>query len=155
MHELVLNEGTPEERTYQIDKLDAMKQFHLVRRLGPVLVVAGVTLDMLHRGMKIELGDIVAMAGPVMEIMSKMPDDEAEYLVFLCLGVVKIKQANGWAPMTTPDGKKLMFGNLEMPEMLRVVIEVLKDNLGNFLTGLRGELTSQSSSVPGQPATTK
>lgn len=155
MNELTLFEGTPEERTYQIGKLDAMKQFHLVRRLGPVLVIAGVSLDMIRSGMKVDMGDIVAMAGPVMEVMSRMPDDEAEYLVFLCLSVCKMKQGDKWAPLMSPDGKKLMFSNIEMPEMLRVVVEVLKDNLGNFLTGLRAELISQSSSGQDQPKVTK
>lgn len=150
-----MNELTLGDRVYRIGKLNAMQQFHLVRRLGPVLVVAGVTLDMLRKGMKIDLGDIVAMAGPVMDIMSKMPDDEAEYLVFLCLGCCQIKQGNAFAPMMTPDGKKLMFADIEMPEMLRVVIEVLKDNLGNFLKGLGDELTSQSSSGQGNPTATK
>jgi hypothetical protein len=155
MIEFTVNEDTPEQRSYQVGKLNAMQQFHVTRRLGPVLVVAGITVDMLRKGVKMELGGIVALAGPVMEVLSKMTDEETEYIIFTCLSVCKLRQGEGWAPLMSPDGKKLMFSNLELPEMVRVVCEVLKDNLGNFLPGLGVELTSQSSSGQGQQGATQ
>lgn len=143
-------EMTVDGRTYQIGKLNALQQFHLTRRLGPVLVVAGISLDMLRKGMKVDIGDLVAIAGPVMDIVSRMSDEDSEYIVFMCLGVCRMKQGDSWAPLLSPESKQLMFQNMEMPEMLRVALEVIKVNLGNFLTGLGDELTSQSSLGQGQ-----
>lgn len=146
-------------QTYQIGKLNAMTQFHLTRRLGPMLVVAGVSLDMLRNGMKVDINDIVAMAGPVMGILSKMEDEDVDYIVFTCLSCVKRKQVGDtWAPMSTKDSKGaplLMFEDVEMPEMIRIVLEVLRINLGNFLTGLFGDPSSKSDLVPGQPQAMK
>jgi len=150
-----MNEIEVAGRRYQIGRLNALQQLHLTRRLGPMLIVAGISIDMLRKGMKIDLDDMVAMAGPVMELLSKMPDAEVEKIVFTCLSVCKRLSGTAWAALTTPDGTQLMFADMDMPEMMRVVLEVIKDNLGNFLTELGGELTSPSSSGPSQPPATK
>lgn len=123
---------------YQVEKLNALKQLHVARRLGPMLVVAGVTVDMVRDGMKLDLDDVVALVGPVMEILSRMPDDEVEYIIFACLGAAKRLQGDAWAPLMTSDGKQLMFADMDMPAMVRVVLEVIKENLGPFLKGLAG-----------------
>jgi hypothetical protein len=101
--------------------------------------------------MKLDLGDMVAMTGPVMEMLSKMSDDEANYIIFTCLSACRRKQGEAWAPVMSPDGKRIMFADIEMPAMIRLSIETMKLNLGNFLTELSGGLTSTSSLAQGQP----
>jgi hypothetical protein len=142
-------------KAYRAGKLSALKQFHVVRRLGPMLVVAGVSVQMLNTGMKTDLDDMVRMAGPVMEFLAKMSDEDVDYVLMTCLQVAQRgTDAAGqtvWSNVIAPDGKTLMFDDLDMPAMVRVVLEVLKHNMANFLTGLGDELTSQSSSGAGQP----
>lgn len=140
-----MNELEVAGHRYQVSKLDVIKQFHIARRLGPVLVVAGVTVDMLRQGMRVDANDLVAMAGPVMQVVSQMTDEESQYILLSCLSACKRLEASSWAPMVTPDGKQLLYQNMELPEMLRIVCEVLKVNLGNFLTELGVVPTSQSS----------
>lgn len=140
---------------YQIGKLSAMQQFHLGRRLGPALIMAGIGIDMLRKGMRPDMDDIIAIAQPILEVLSKMDDKEAEYIIFTALRAVSIQQGDKYAPLMTADGARLMFENIEMPDMMRLVGEVIKDNLGNFLKGLDGELTSSSSLVPSQQQPTK
>lgn len=140
---------------YRVGKMSALEQFHVTRRLGPMLVVAGVSVEMLSRGMKAELDDLVAMAGPVMEILSRMSDEDTNYVILTCLKTAHRRQGDAWAPVLAKDGRTLMFADMDMPTMVRIVIEVLKLNLGNFLTGLGDGLPSPSSSTgQGQPQAT-
>jgi hypothetical protein len=127
---------TVKGETYECGKIPALAQFHVVRRLGPMLVVAGISVEMLRNGMKVELDDIVTMAGPVMELLAKMSDEDSEYIIFTCLAAVKRQQGTAFAPITAKDTKALMFMDIDMPVMLRLVIEVMKENLGGFLTEL-------------------
>lgn len=131
---------------YQVGKLNAMQQLHVTRRLGPTLIVLGISMEMLKKGMKIDMDDLVASAGPVMEFVSKMSDEDFNYVVFTCLSVVKRQSAGAWAEVTTKGAEpRFMFADMEMGETIRLVVEVLRDNLGNFLKGLDEEQTSPSS----------
>lgn len=119
---------------YQLAKLNALTQFHVARRLGPILATMGVSLQMLRSGMKLELDDFVSLLTPVMDIMSKMPDEEVNYILFTCLGVCKRKSGEAWAPVLA-SGNLIMFSDIDLPTMLQLVVAVLKDNLGPFLMG--------------------
>jgi hypothetical protein len=118
---------------YQFGKLNALQQFHVVRRLGPALMVAGISVEMLRTGITVQAEDILAMAGPVIEVIGRMSDADSDYVIFTCLGVVKRKSGNGWADVAAPEVKQLMFQDIELPHMLQLVAEVLRVNLGNFL----------------------
>lgn len=130
--------------TYQLNRMDALKQFHVVRRLGPAIIVCGISLEMLRGGMKVGQEDMLSVVAPAMEIISKMPEEDANYVLFGCLSAVRRQEGEKWAPLTTPDGTKLMYADLELPEMLQIVMAVLRENLGNFLLGQIGAEPSQS-----------
>lgn len=130
---------------YECGRLSAVTQFHVTRRLGPVLVVAGISIEMIRTGMKLALDDLVSMAGPVIEVLSKMSDADTNYILTACLSAVKRESAGKFAPITADKSLDLMFADIDMPTMLRLVVEVLKENLGNFLTEPSGALDSLSS----------
>lgn len=127
---------------YQLGKLNAISQFHVSRRIAPVFVAIGVPLQSLMGGMKMDLGDMAMLLEPVANIMAKMPDEDVNYILYTCLSVVRREQLGKFAPVTT--GTSLMFEDIDMPTMIRLVIEVLRDNLGNFLLelGAAPDLTS-------------
>lgn len=125
---------------YRCGKIPALQQFHVVRRLGPALVVAGISVEMLRTGMKMDVDELASMVGPVMEVVSKMRDDDVEYIIFTCLRAVQRKQGDAWAEVVAPGTTAgLMFQDIELPQMIRLVMEVLKENLAGFSTGLLDE----------------
>lgn len=129
---------------YQLAKLNALAQWHVTRRLGPILTTMGVSIQVLRSGMKLDLDDFVNLLSPIMDIVSKMPDEEMNYILFTCLNTVKRKTEAGWAPVTA-SGNLLMFSDIEMPTMIQIVVAVLKENLGPFLMGLGAAQTSPGS----------
>lgn len=130
--------------TYRIGQMDAVSQFHVTRRIGPLLATMGLSLSQLSTGMNLDMDDFAPILGPVTEMMAKMSDEDANYVIFTCLSVVARDQGGSkFAPITSSG--HLMFEDIDMPGMLRLVIEVLKSNLGAFLQGLGAEVTSPSS----------
>jgi hypothetical protein len=136
-----VKEMTLAEHTYRIGvrKLSAMEQFHVTRRLGPALVVCGVGMKMVMEGMKVPMEDWVAVAGPVMEIVAAMKDEDVEYVVMTCLKSCERMQNAAWAPLLTSDGKGFMFADMDQFEMIRLTVEVLFLNLSNFAKGMNAD----------------
>lgn len=117
-------------------KMDAMTQFHCSRRLGPALAVCGVTFKMMMDGVAVPPEQWVVVAGPVMEVVSKMTNEDVEYVVFACMRCVDRMSGGRWAPLLAQDGRTLMFQDVEQAELIRLTIEVLRGNLVNFARGL-------------------
>ncbi len=126
---------TLKNQTYQIEKLSTMEQFHVARRLGPILAVMGITVDTVRKGFDFDLEDMKASLGPVSQIVAYMTKDDSEEIIFGCLVAVKRKQSTGLAPVCN-DKRQLMFDDIDMAVMLRLVIAVIKYNLQNFMLGL-------------------
>lgn len=134
-------------RTYR--RLSALQQFHVSRRLAPILAVVGIKAADLSRAAAqdgADLSSFMGMLPHMAEVLSKMPDDEAEYIIFTCLAVVQRQQGEDmWAAVTPPDGShQLMFSDMEMDAMVRLVVAVVQENLAGFLPGLGGATPSPS-----------
>jgi len=121
-------------KTYRIGKMSALAQFHVSRRLAPVLAAVGISLQVLTAGSKASIEDMAAVLGPAAEVMAKMSDDDSNYIIFTCLQVVARKDDERYAPVAS--GGLLAYQDIDMPIMIRLVVEVLRVNLGNFLQGL-------------------
>ncbi len=130
---------------YSIGKMDAMKQFHVSRRIGPMLPSLAAAYAQMLGSEKPLVESIPMMLGnlkPALEALASMPDDEVEYVMSACLSVVQRQQPTGWAAVWSQQGKIPMFSDIELPALLELVANVIADNLGPFMAGL---LTSQPS----------
>lgn len=123
--------------TYVIGKLSAMEQLHVARRLAPVLaslIPAFVGNPGLFDKNEDEGGGADAMmiiaSGPVAETLSKMSNEDVDYVVNACLSVCEWKQAKNFAKVMV--NKVLMKGNLELDELMGLTIAVIQENLGRF-----------------------
>ncbi len=64
-----------------------------------------------------------------------MSDEDTNYIIFSCLGVVGRAQSDGrFAPVVA--GDRFMFQDLHMVLMVRLVVEVIKENYSGFFMGL-------------------
>lgn len=130
---------------YSVGKLNPLKQFHLVRRLVPLLAKSSEGIAALQAGGSQSAGDLSRMLLPMVDELARMPDAEAEYIIFTCLSVVKRDTgASGFAPVLS-SSNDLMFQDMTMEIMLKLVVEVIKVNLSGFFAGLGGPIESPSS----------
>lgn len=132
--------------TYRIGKLDAFKQFHVARRLAPVLASLGLGVERL----KEMGGSFEELLGPISEVVSKMPEVDVDYILHACLHVTQRKQGDKWARVWAQGGG-LLFQDMDMQAMLRITVEVVKGNLGGFFAMLPGAPSSTGSSAAEAP----
>lgn len=109
-------------QTYRLATLDAMTQFHVTRRLGPVMAAISGEGDLM---------------GKVFHALGELSDGDAEYIVAKALGNCTMQQGDAWAKVYV--GGRLMFDEIGMAGMITLTFETLKENLSDFFTILRSD----------------
>lgn len=124
---------------YQAGKMAAMTQFHVARRLTPIVsaLVRSVPSAAMQ-GDKVDLAKIdpLQMLGPIADILSKMPDEDSEYILNSCLEACQRKMPGdaGWGPVKMK-GSPVQYADIDLPAMLQISWKVIQENLGNFFPG--------------------
>ncbi|RQZ31535.1 hypothetical protein DIE14_01060 [Burkholderia sp. Bp9017] len=159
-------------KRYQIGKLNAMQQFHVSRRIAPIIpsmipvlmkfyaeversrnAAANAALGALAAGDNAQTAEqrdvlglvdsIAPVLQPFADALAGLKDEDAEYVFGTCLSVVERQHMNGWAKVWAAAQKTAMFDDMDIGSMLPLVVRVVVENLGPFISGL---LTSQASS---------
>lgn len=128
---------------YSIGKLSALSQFHVMRRLAPLL--AGVGPDLLKIPEAKDTGEMLGLMSPLAQALADLKDEDANYVIFTCLSVVSREQSSGWARMVAGSPPALMFEDIDMFTMIRLTVEVVQENFRDFFKELGGEIASASS----------
>jgi hypothetical protein len=132
-------------RKFKLYKIDTFKQFHIIRRIGPIL---SDLLPMMKEAAKQGIADVDKMstdekleniarfASPVMNGLSKLSDADAEMVLFGLLASVEVQQmpVGNWARVATPS--MLMMQDLELPQLLNIASHAFMFNLSGFLGAL-------------------
>lgn len=125
-----------ESHTYRIHKIDARSQFHIVRRLAPVL---GQIVPAVQAG----AGGMDALP-PLANAIAGLSDDDADYVLFGLLKAMSRKQDSGlgWGPVST--GNAIMYDDISMSTMLKLAWEVMSYNMAGFFQGMPSDLNAES-----------
>jgi|SRR5665213_626046 len=124
-------------RKFKLNKIDAFKQFHIVRRLAPIL---GDLLPVAHKLSKVspdQMGEDQFQAlSPIMVGISKLSDEDANRVLLGLCSAVEMQQmpAGNWARVATDAG--LMFQDLELSVLLQVAAKAFMYNLSGFFAVL-------------------
>ena len=130
------------DRQFKISKINALKQYHIVRRVAPILGEmipamkqiskknsAGLTEDE-------KLEQAADVFAPIMHGISKLSDKDSEFVLYGLLAAVEMKQSEGnWAKIS--NGEMLMFDNLELPVLLQAAGRSFMFNMTGFFDVLR------------------
>lgn len=134
---------------YQFAKLSALAQFHIVRRLAPIIgeLLNGIDPKSFKDGKpNISQADMLKALGPISTALAKLSDEEANYVLFGLLKVVQRKQVGGgWANIAT--GESLMFEDIDMKIMIQLSVKSFMVNLGGFISALPSVSKEQAASV--------
>jgi len=118
--------------TYSVGPLNAFEQFHVARRIMPILGRLGVSANMIERfGKKADGDDMLALMPLVFEQVAAMDQADADYVLHTCLAKCSRQQDTSWAPVLSAS-KSLMFADIDMPAMLQIVMASLQQNLASF-----------------------
>lgn len=133
-------------KRYRVGKLDAFKQLHLARKIGPIITkIAPQFASMQPAETEAtgpvplptaqSLGDVIKLVDPVIQALSDLKEDDVNYIARLCLSVVQREEGvNSWiAPWNAAAGR-LQFQDIELPELVEICVNVIQENLGRFLS---------------------
>jgi hypothetical protein len=109
---------------YRCGRMDAKKQFHVARRLAPLLAGLGGAI-------KGDAAGFTELISPIADALSKMSDKDTDYVIDTCLLVVQRRQGDAWQSVTARDGS-LMFDDIDLPALLQLTVAVIQQNLGSF-----------------------
>ncbi len=127
-------------RNFKLCKIDAFKQFHIVRRVGPLLSdllpVMKDTVKLQQMASESEKLDQVAkLVAPVMTGLAKLSDKDADLVLFGLLSSVEVQQAAGnWAKVSTES--MLMIQDMELPVLIQLAGRAFMYNIAGFFSAL-------------------
>lgn len=114
--------------SFAIGHWDALTQFNVSRRLSPVIA------NILPLIPVFAANEDVGMEALALLATSRMTDDEAAYLLNIALDQVKRKDPGTqvWHPIRS--GGTIMYQDLKLKMLLRLAVEVVRENLSDFFT---------------------
>lgn len=138
---------------YKIEKMNPIQQFHVARRVGPVFAICGITAAHLSGEERIEVAGFIPILGPMTQVLSQMPDEDANYVIGECLARIERRVGDRWAPLTASRqaptaAPVMMFEDTDLKTILQLTWESLKENLGSFMQG-----PAEPTESPGPSAT--
>lgn len=130
--------------TYRIGKMTVFQQFHLERKVAPLipklvpvfLKLQGATQPETDNPLTGDLASTVDMLSPFMEAIAGMDDAQAEFILGTSLSVVSRKQGDTWSPVWSGRGNVAMFDDIDMNDMLKMTYRVILEALGPFIKGM-------------------
>lgn len=130
------------EKKFKLSKINAFKQFHIVRRIAPILAdLLPAMKDVQKVNGKKDLSEaekfdeFAKLAAPLMTGLSKLSDSDANLVLYGLLSSAEVKQeAGNWAKVSTDS--MLMMQDLELPVLLQVAGRAFMFNLSGFFAAL-------------------
>lgn len=126
-------------KEYRADKLNAIQQFHVGRKIAPLippLIPVFLKVSGMKGGLKDNLSSIAEVLQPFADGLASLPDKDAEFVFSTCLSVVRRRQGEHLAPVWSASANTLMFDDLDIGSIIPIVVRVIQANLGPFISGL-------------------
>ncbi len=126
-------------KKFKLNKIDAFKQFHIVRRIAPILAdlipamkgMASAQKNLVSASEDEKFEVFAGLAAPLLNGLSKLSDTDANLVLHGLLASVEMSQEPaGWARIS--NGEMLMFQSLELPTLLQIAGRAFMFNMTGF-----------------------
>lgn len=128
------------QRQFKLGKINALKQFHIVRRIAPILAELAPNLKGMAKLSTTNSEDQMEAAAqflaPIMVGISKLSDKDSELVLFGLLESIEMKQDEhgNWAKIAR-DGQ-LLFENIDLGVLMQAAGRAFMYNLSSFFAVL-------------------
>jgi len=134
-------------RHYRADKLNAINQGHVSRRIAPLIPNLIPIFLQINKAVSKDGSDsgdqVLAVLArpeilqPLADALANLKDADFEFVLNTCLSVVKVQHDGNWIAVWNASAKAAMIEDLnDIAALIPIVIRVIKDSLGNFTKGL-------------------
>lgn len=130
-------------QNYRSARIDAMRQFHLSRKLAPIIpTLIPVFLQLAEaaktsgKPLSSDMSSLSGLLEPFAEGIASMSDEHAEYILGTCMSVVQRQQGAAWMSVWNSGQKVCMFDDIDAGAMIQIGFQVIRESLGPFISGL-------------------
>jgi hypothetical protein len=131
-----MSEVEIEGQLFLCQKLPARAQYHIGRRLAPVLKGLMPLFQMIAaraNGGEVVPPDPYEIIAALTETLALLSDTDSDYVMDHCLAAVRFRSGDRWAPLIAPGGGMMLrVVEEDLSTHLRLVWEVLATNLTDF-----------------------
>lgn len=134
--------------TYSAKKMPANVQLQVLRRLLPIVSSYEFLRGAIPMALKAfyqddgegpkfstEDFDVVAKSmSAVGEAVAGLKDDDFDFVIASCLGVVSRKDGVGWQSVWNKQAKQAQYADISAPVQLKIVYHVLSEELRGFFS---------------------
>lgn len=137
------------EFDYRAPRLDVFVAFDVYRKLFPVFVGSVDAIIAVFKrarpGEDPTLADfldakVANTIEPLVSALSKMSNDDADFVIKSCLSVVSRRENDQWAPIMA--GTRIAYADIRVPDMIHLVWRVVRQDVLPFTSALRENSTS-------------
>lgn len=124
--------------TYRVGKLSALSQLHVSRKVAPLLpplVALWEQALKAEKPLQESLTEVAELSVPLLDGLSKLPDEQIEYVISECMAVVMRRDGNAAFPVWGANARAPMYDDIDMAVMLQLTARVIADSLGPFIDG--------------------
>lgn len=137
-----MNEFELNGRKFKIGKLNAFKQFHIVRRIAPILADLLPAIGEMQKLQKIKsnkteaesFDEMAKVLAPLLTGFSKLSDQDSEFVLFGLLSCVETHSMGAWSYVVRDS--MLMSQDLELPALIQIAGRSFMANLSSFFAVL-------------------
>lgn len=130
--------------------LNAVEEFHCVRRIAPLVRTTGSLISILAAKPDDETGEagkiasLVEGAAPLLQAFSQMTEADADYVITRCMSVTEARQDGEWMPVWDAEAQAPALPHLRMDHVLRISYEVVREAVTVFFSGAASMLAEIS-----------
>lgn len=129
-------------RKFKLRKMNVFKQFHVVRRISPILADLLPAIGDLQKTSSANSGksetekfeETIKVLTPVLTGFSKLSDQDSEFLLYALLASAEVQLNGAWAKVSTDS--MLMVQDMELPTLLQIAGHAFMYNLSGFFAVL-------------------
>lgn len=135
------------QHTYHFGRMDARTQFHVTRRIAPLLSTLGQAAGVLGQLSAMGPEAMLAIMGPLAERMASMPEQDLDYVINKALAVTSRQQGEHLVPVMADSGV-ILFADITGEQLMALTSRCLQENLGNFFDLALGLFQDSSPQAP-------
>lgn len=136
-----MNEFEIGGRKFKAGKLNTFKQFHIVRRIAPILADLLPAIIGIQKASKTKnitatenFEETAKILAPILTGLSKLSDQDSEFVLFGLLSGVEVQLNGAWSKVATES--MLMVQDMDLPVLLQIASRSFVANLAGFFATL-------------------
>jgi hypothetical protein len=126
---------------YRTGSLNAKMQFHIARRLAPLIARLGGSITPEGEQSR-PLFEVIADA------IAKLSDEDCDYIIRVAMSVVTREQTGHWINVWNKAADQPQFADMNVGTLMQLTMAVVQDNLGSFTLAQGGTGQPQATTRP-------